>query len=358
MLLLLILSFTLPGVKNQGDYIFYYDAHSLAVGGNTTVIENTINPASIGLSGEMLVNFGGLLYAGTEKRGLRVYDSYGNNIGISTIAVNRITEPGFAPASLVIPLAFIRLGARYYQIYDFNYRYYYDYRDDFYQIIKTVDDYYSGSLKSLSPLACFNYKGFSFGVEQRFVYGDIKSEQKIIFPQDEDSIVNRSYKFSGSSARAGVLFVPSDHYGFGYCYTHRLNVADANNTMVFPASHVLGCFYRPPQRVPTKFMVEIDYQLWDEPILIYKFGVEHTILYHYVLRYGFCLFPDHAQTAIWTTNITFGFGIKLKNYHFDAGFAYGKRDYKNSDFGGLEIGETYIFDETHNHFLISIGFKF
>ncbi len=352
------MSFTLPGVKNQGDYIFYYDAHSLGAGGNTTVIENTINPASIGLSDRILVNFGGFLYAGTEKRGLRVYDSYGNNIGISTITVNRITEPDFAPASLVIPFAFIRLGARYYQIYDFNYRYHYDYRDDFYQIIKTVDDYYYGSLKSISPLACFNYRRFYFGVEERFVYGDVKSEQNIIFPHDEDSITSTNYKFSGKSPRTGVLFVPSDHYGFAYYYTHRLEVADTNNTMVFPASHVLGIFYQPPQRVPTRFLAEIDYQLWNEPILIYKFGVEHTILYHYVLRYGFCLFPDHTQTAIWTTNITLGFGIQMKNYVFDAGFAYGKRDYKNSDFGGLGIEDIYIFDETHNHFQISAGFKF
>jgi len=357
MLLLLLLNFTLPGVLTYGDRIFYYDARSLSLGGNLTVLENNINPASSGLSDKIQFNFSGFLYAGTEKRGLRVYDSYGNNIGIATISINHTTEHNFAPAGFIMPVKIFRFGLRYYRFQDFNYLYHYDYRDDFYQITRTVDNVYSGSLNSIAPLIGINFKGINIGVEQGFIYGAIKSDLKILYPQGEDSITSISHNLSGNNTKIGFIFAPSLHLRFAYYYNNILRVTDKDDSLSYPARHNFGVYYQPPHRVPTKFVAEVDYELWNEPVFIYKFGVEHTILYNYYLRYGFCIFPDYIEPAIWTTNLTIGFGVQLKNYYFDAGLAYGKRDYANTDFGGLGIKEKYIFDETQNYFLLSFGFK-
>ncbi|MGB9721348.1 MAG: hypothetical protein ACPL28_07730 [bacterium] len=357
MLILFLINFTLPGVLDRGDRIFYYDARSLGLGGNITVLENSINPASCGLTEKVQFIISGFLFSGTEKRGLRVYDSYGNNIGTSTISVNRTTEPDFTPAGLVMPLKFFRFGLKYYRVQDFNYLYHYDYRDDFYQIVKTVDNTYSGSLNSIAPFLGISYKGISIGLEQAFIYGAIVEELKTLFPEGEDSITNISYNLSGDNTKLGFMFAPSINFAFAYYYCDKLLVSDNDNSLNYPASHNFGILYQPPHRVPTKFVAEIDYELWNKPILVYKFGVEHTVLYNYFLRYGFCIFPDYNEPAIWTTNLTLGFGGQLRNYFFDLGYAFGKRDYANTDFGGLGIEKKYIFDETQNYFIFSFGFK-
>ncbi len=357
MLLLILLNFTLPGVLNQGDRLFYYDARSLGLGGNTTVLEKSINPAGIGLSEKIQAFGSGFLFTGTEKRGLRVYDSYGNNIGISTISINRTTKPDFIPAGFVIPVNILRFGIRYYRLQDFNYLYHYDYRDDFYQIVKTVDNVYSGSLNSIAPLLGINYKWINIGVERTFVHGKIERELKILFPDQDDSITSISYNLSGNGAKVGMLLAPSMYFRFAYYYCPSFKVSGDTISLDYPVSHNFGILYQPPHRVPTKFAVELNYELWNEPIFVYKFGIEHTILYNYSLRYGFCLFPDNNEPAIWTTNLTLGFGIHLKNYFFDLGFAYGKRDYANTDFGGLDIDRKYIFDEAQSHLIFSFGFR-
>ena len=83
MLLLFLFGLTLPGVSSQGDRIFYRDARSLSLGGVSIVLEIPDNPASMGMVNEKSVFVSGMLVTQNERRGLRVYDSYGNNIGIT-----------------------------------------------------------------------------------------------------------------------------------------------------------------------------------------------------------------------------------------------------------------------------------
>ncbi len=357
MLLLIILNFTLPGVLSQGDIIFYYDARSLGLGGNTTVLENNFNPATIGLIDNIQVKFSGFLYEGTEKRGLRVYDSYGNNIGISTVSVCQTSFLDFGPACIIVPIEFFRLGVKHYRVVDFEYYFNHTYRDDFYQIIKIVDNKYNGAANALAPMVGTIYKGISIGLEGDFIYGSINNELKTIYPIAEDSIWRDSKNLSGNTFKCGIIYVPSPFIRIAYFFENKFKVFAKSDTFEYPVCHNVGFYYQPPYRIPTKFTVEVNYKLWNEAIYSYKFGVEHTFLYNYAVRYGFCLYPDYNQPAIWTTNLTLGLGGQFKNYYFDVGFALGKRDYANTDFGGLGIEEKYIFDETNIHYILSFGFK-
>lgn len=357
MILLFILNFTLPGVSTRGDVLFYYDARSLGLGGNTTVLENNLNPASTCLNDRAQLNLGGLLFRGMEKRGLRVYDSYGNNIGISTISTNQINNLDFAPVSFIIPIKILRAGVKHYKFYDFGYYFSHTYRDYYYQVIKTVDNSYTGALNGIAPVIGLNYKFVNFGFESDIIYGSTKKELKTFYPAGEDSVKSISHNFSGNTFKFGCIFSPSVHFRLGYLYENNFEVIDGDVTLSYPVAHNIGIYYQPPHRIPTKFVAELNYELWDDPIFCYKFGIEHTILYAYSLRYGFCLLPDYNQNAIWTTIFTLGLGANFKNYYFDFGFAFGKRDYANTDFGGLGIEEKYIFDETQNHFILSFGFK-
>lgn len=342
---------------NQGDRLYYFDARSLGLGGNSIVVENSLNPATAGLVTHPYLFGSGYLFIGAEKRGLRVYDGYGNNIGISTISYSRTSMLDFVPAGLVLPFRIARFGIRYYRLWDYSYYYHYDYRDDFYQIIKTVENEYWGALNSIAPVFALNYKSINIGIEQNFIFGKIKKELKTLLPNDPDTIITSTNDFSGRNTKIGFLFAPSIHFRLAYYYSPAYDVLNRTKTLCYPQVHSFGVYYQPPHRVPTKFVAEISYEIWDKPLLIYKFGVEHTILYYYSFRYGFCLFPDYRQTAVWTNNLTLGFGTELKNYYFDIGFGYGTRNYANTEFGGLDIGDKYIFNENQTHFLISFGFK-
>ncbi|MEO0095893.1 MAG: hypothetical protein ABIL18_06820 [candidate division WOR-3 bacterium] len=357
MLLLLILNFTLPGVSSQGDFVYYYDARSLGVGGNTTILENGLNPATIGLSEKIQINFSGFLYEGTEKRGLRVYDSYGNNIGISTVSVCQTSFLDLGPASVIVPIKFFSLGVKHYRMYDFRYYFNQTYRDNFYQIVKIVDNKYTGAVNALAPMVGVSYKGVSMGFESDFIYGAINNELKTIYPAAEDSIKRDSKNLSGTGFKFGIMYAPSLYIRIAYFLENKFKVFAESDTFEYPMGHNIGFYYQPPYRIPTKFAMEINYKMWDEAIYFYKFGVEHTVLYNYAVRYGFCLYPDYNQNAIWTTNLTLGLGGQFKNYCFDVGFSLGKRDYANTDFGGLGIEEKYIFDETNIHYILSFGFK-
>lgn len=360
MLLLFILNFTLPGVINQGDRIFYYDARSLALGGVASILKYGNNPACVGLIDEVSIFISGALINCNEKRGLRVYDSYGNNIGISTVSNNTLVNTDLAGSSIVLPVRDIKIGIRYSPLWDFNYYFRREYRDDFYQITKIAENRCNGNVYSLSPFVGFSYKSINIGVEENFIYGDRTEETKVIVPNASDTVTQHENRFSGNTTKFGIIIYPNVHFRLSYGYSLRYTIKDGEDDvrLQYADNHTFGFLYQPPGRVPTKFLCEINYEKWSEPVFIYKFGVEHTILGRCAMRYGFCVFPDYDQTAIWTTVLSVGFGVNTKRYHFDIGYGYGKRDYSSTNYNGLGVDENLKFDESTNNFLVSIGFTF
>ena len=360
-LLILLISFTLPGITYQGDRIFYYDAHSLALGGLAIISEHGENPATTGLVNKILIFSSAAFISNNEKRGLRVYDSYGNNMGISTISNNSSTNFGLGASSLVIPIKYFRMGFRYLPLWDFSYAYRFEYRDDFYQITQIVEDIYSGSVYSLSPILGLTYKSFSLGFEERFIFGKKSRDYRMITPNADDSLIQSEAKFDGTTTRLGIIFKPNIHFRFAYAFNpdYVLKSSETGDTLRYSECHSFAMFYQPPGRIPTKFLCGVDYENWTEAIFVYRFGVEHTILARYALRYGFCIFPDYSEGSIWTTALTFGLGINNEDYYLDFGFAYGKRDYSSLDFAAIELDQGNLeFNESTSHFLVSGGFTF
>ncbi len=360
-LLLLLINFTLPGITYQGDRIFYYDAHSLALGGISIISEHGDNPAATGLVHDLAIFSSAAFISNNEKRGLRVYDSYGNNMGISTISNNSSTEFGLGASSLVIPVKILRIGFRYLPLWDFGYAYRFEYRDDFYQITQIVEDVYSGSVYSVSPILAVNYKFLSLGFEERFIFGKRSRDYHLTFPNADDSLFQTEAEFDGTTSRFGIVFEPNIHFRFAYAFglNYTLRSSATEDSMHYPNCHSFAALYQPAGRIPTKFLCGIDYENWSDAIFIYRVGIEHTILARYALRYGFCIFPDYNDASIWTTALSFGLGINNQDYYLDFGFAYGKRDYSSLDFSAIELDQGNLeFNESTSHFLLSGGFSF
>jgi hypothetical protein len=156
--------------------------------------------------------------------------------------------------------------------------------------------------------------------------------------------------------KVGCAIAPSLNLRIGYTYRAAYDLADAGFS--YPDAHALAIMYQPPGRIPTKFVGQVELEMWDENVLIYKFGVEHMIMGRYALRYGFCIFPDYEERAIWTTNLTVGAGATMGRYFLDIGYGYGKRDYLNADFQTFDVGTNYKFDETTHNFLVTTGISF
>ncbi len=356
MLLLFIVSLTLPGISSQGDRIFYYDARSLGLGGVSIILENSANPAAMSLTGSRLLYISGWSTVQNERRGLRVYDSFGNNIGIRTVTNNTYTNVSAGPAAFVFPFKILRFGLQYAPAWDFNYYYRYEQRDDFYQLIRIDEISHHGYLHAFSPAVGIKYRSISLGVTYSLMRGTLSSESRVIIPQLEDSVEIAETEVTGNKIKAGLLFVPSLNFRLGYTYGASYEIQDTDFS--YPEVHSIAVMYQPPGRIPTKFTCQVEVEMWDELMLVYKIGVEHMLMGKYALRYGFCIFPDYTEQAIWTTNLTVGFGMNAGRYFFDIGYAYGKRDYLNSDFQTFDVGTNYKFDETTHNFSLSTGLSF
>jgi len=351
-----LVNLTLPGISAQGDRIFFESARSLSLGGVSIVLEYTCNPASMGLAKERTLVASGLLAVQNERRGLRVYDSYGNNIGISTVTNNTYTKTNIGPSAFTFPFKMLRVGLNYAPIWDYNYYHYYERRDDFYQLVRLEEHSYRGYVHAVAPLLGLTYKNFSIGFEYGFLSGKWYREDKVVIPQVADSIEQQETQYSGNKFRFGASFNPNFSFRFAYTYQHEYEISDL--AFAYPSIHTLAVMYQPAGRIPTRFVGQVEYEMWDRNVLIYKFGVEHMLVGRYALRYGFCVFPDYIQRAIWTTNLTCGFGLNTDRYFFDIGYGYGKRDYLSSDFGTLDVDNNYKFDETTHQLLISTGISF
>jgi hypothetical protein len=351
---------TLPGVSSQGDRIFYHDARSMSLGGVSVVLENTANPASMGLFDKRTVRLSGQLSVQNEGRGLRVYDSFGNNIGIATVANNTGTYLSPGACSFIFPVSMLRVGLEYAPIWDHNYSYREEHRDDFYQIIRIDELRHRGYVQAVAPMVALNYRFISLGVENAFLMGKRVVEETVIIPQLADTVSSEEATFDGSRIKIGIEAAPTMNFRVAYTYQHHYELADVGYE--YPETHVIGIMYQPPGRIPTKFLAQIEAEMWEgiigDNIFIYKIGVEHMILRKYNLRYGFCVFPDYTQSVIWTTNLTFGFGFHTDLYSLDIGYCYGKRDYLAADYIYLILSENYKFDETTHHFVISTGIQF
>ena len=356
MFILLIINLTLPGISSQGDRLFYHDARSLGLGGVSIVLEHPANPATMGLIASRRVYASGWITVQNERRGLRVYDSFGNNIGIRTVTNNTSTGVSAGPSTVVVPFKMLRLGLQYAPVWDYNYYYRYEQRDDFYQLIRIDEQTHGGYAHSFTPLLGFQYRFVSVGAAYSILRGTWSGENRVIIPGMEDSIDVAETQFDGSRLRVGCAIVPSLHFRIGYTYCAAYDLADVEFT--YPDVHALAIMYQPPGRIPTKFIGQVELEMWDENILIYKVGVEHMIMGRYALRYGFCIFPDYEERAIWTTNLTVGVGATMGRYFLDIGYGYGKRDYLNSDFQTFDVGTNYKFDETTHNFLVTTGISF
>jgi hypothetical protein len=365
MLLFFLISLTLPGISSHGDRIFYHDARSLALGGVSIVLENAFNPATMGLVNDRRLYASGWIVMQNERRGLRVYDSFGNNIGISTFASNTKTNLSIGPSTVMLPFRMLRAGLNYAPIWDYNYYYYHEQRDDFYQLVRIDEQVYHGYAQAISPMLAVSYGFVSVGIEYSILRGNWKKEDRVIIPQIADSIDQTETEFTGNKVKFGIALAPSAHFRFSYLYQRKY---DLDTGFSYPDMHSVALMYQPPSRIPTRFLAQLDLEMWgpailstladDRPIIIYKIGIEHMILGRYALRYGFCVFPDYEQPAIWTTNLTLGFGLNAGRFFVDAGYAYGKRDYLNSDFPTFDVGTNYKFDETTHTLQISTGVSF
>ena len=360
-LLVFLTGLTLPGITGQGDRFFFYDARSGAMGGVSIVLDNAANPASLAFHDGRSLVVSGRLDVHNERRGLRVYDSYGNNIGIATVANNTATYAGAGSCAFVYALRSVSFGLQYAPVWDHNYNYYEEQRDDFYQLIGTEELSYRGGLNALAPAVAFRYRAFSVGLEQGFLFGAVEMTRTVTAVAIPDSVYREEAQMSGRRTKFGIALAPSVNFRFAYTYQHQYTLDDAGAE--YPAVHAIGVMYQPPGRIPTKFAAQVEYEAWSgsygDNILIYKIGVEHMIQNRYYMRYGFCVFPDYQVSSIWTTNLAAGIGMTTGRYFIDLAYAYGKRDYRALDYPSWTWIETdYVFDETSHHLLVSTGVHF
>src|SRR4030042_1025476 len=187
-LLLWIISFTFPGSIYSGDRIFYYDARSMASGGASVVNANGVNPA-VFPENRFRVNFIYNPVFTSEKRGLRVYDSYGNNMGISTIDENVTSTDQYCGSLAIMPLNSFYLGCRFVPAWNFSYNYRHESRACFYQLQSIEEITNQGAIDDLEPMIGLAIGRISIGVSYIIQYGNIHYRYSLITNSGADSIM-------------------------------------------------------------------------------------------------------------------------------------------------------------------------
>jgi hypothetical protein len=360
-LLFFLIQLTLTGSTQHGDRVYFYDAQSLALGGISAVLEQGKNPACLGLNDNISVSLSAGFVHANEKRGLRVYDAYGNNMGVSTIANNSYSIPQWTGSSVSVPFKFARIGLKYFPVYDFNYRYYREYRDDFYQIIKTEEYKITGNVFAIVPTFSLTYKYISVGVGERFLYGKRSTDYTIVQQNGTDSLSTEENTYDGTATAFGIIVHPSVHFRFAYTNTlrHTVDSETTGSRFTVPSTHVFGMMLRPPGMIPTALMCEIEYEHRQNPVWKYKVGAEHLLRGRYWMRYGFCVFQDYGQTTIWTTVLTLGAGLQFDHLSCSIGYGYGRRNFSSAHYPSLlPIDEFVLFDESSSNLLVSLVYTF
>jgi hypothetical protein len=202
--LFLILFLSLPGVNNLGDRIYYTDGRSLSLGGISSLTSSGNNPACLCLIDRISLSITPSYARMSEHRGLRVYDSYGNNIGVSTISKITDGNIGIAAGSALIPIKGFRVGFQYSPLWTFDYYYRREYRDDFFQLFKVETHEYTGSLYSLAPALSFAYKFLSIGIREDFIQGKKDALITIVEPDLPDSVIQLNNSYEGKLTRLAL----------------------------------------------------------------------------------------------------------------------------------------------------------
>ncbi len=331
------------------------------------------SPAQLGFVDRPGVELSYGLKLSSEQRTRTVYDQFENAIGEVVVADNLGTAGIPGPMAGVFPLfGKGAVGVGIGPVIDFSYRYYKEFRDDFYNVIGEDRIVQSGTV--LNAGLGFGFRPLSWlslGASGGYMFGSRELESwSIRYP---DSVYeHESGNPTGIAYSAGLCFQPLSRLSLdlGYCGSTELsNWQDGDSvseavSLARPWDVRFGISYQGSGILPSRVMAEVSYRAWSDVdttysnILQARAGVEHTMLNFLKLRYGFGVEPLPFDPSIQLAQVGAGVGFDVGLARIDVGAMFQRDVVGPSLFHGTLTPEDQRVYETEAVLAVTVSREF
>lgn len=378
-----------------GEPVEAWNARSLSMAG-TKVASSAVsdalsaNPAGLALStGEWRVEVSSGFRRSNRVETKEVFDTFDNTVGEATLGtdVNGFYQPvwGGGGRSLVRRGKYtLSLGAGVGPVYDFGSGHRREYRDDFYVKFKTDEYNTSGMIYDYAGVVSGGVADRAgLGVGYHHLRGSPETTRRLLFedPTIPDTISTTRSTLSGSSVSVGAFVRTGFRLTWGGFYRSgstlkgdfesAVNGASTSSTtrqVTYPSSYGVGVSYIPSNEIPSVFSLDVLWRNWSEysddqndtlhlhDIVEYRLGVQHEMLDHLLVRFGFAYLPWQLNRDIALAQVSAGAGYLRGPLDVSIGAEMGKRTYKNTLIG--DTIEPLTVDETQLRLLLTVSRTF
>jgi hypothetical protein len=381
-----------------GERVGPFDARSLAMAGTGVAFQDNalalhVNPANLaGIKG-FAVNSTVALVKVDEDRAFPFHDSFDGFVDYNTYAMNSNVYGSFALGmAKAFPGAgrFPNLAVAGYPLYDWNYDYFEEVRDESDALIgKNImehrDGIYAISLGAAEAVSSW----LDVGVSINYLKAGGQFERRAF---SDTTIVDLRQELDadGFNLNLGTVarISPRLRLGLAYRSQARLDgtvafsgkdIADPDSSTklehTYPHTVAFGVEFRPRNEFTTRLNFDVEFTQWskfkdatDETVKfddVWQFagGIEHHFFIGVPFRFGFRYQPSYHDRDITTTAVSFGTGFTYQGFQIDLGGEIGTRSWRQEDlfpesyYGGVERSGKDRVKESQLRAMVSVGYQ-
>jgi len=343
--LLNLIGFThLEGWLSPRGDILIGDAEKLAVGGAFW-----LNPIVDHREGLTITLSGGLNVA-SEQWKTPTYDRFDNTVGYMTVYSDHNLYPHLSNVKLMFVRGSRFVSFSYGRIYDYNYRYEREYRDDYYTVVGRSEAKRTGGVNEFAlTFGLLNLKNF-MNLSLSVAHIQSMDDRSEFFVQGDSVICDTSAQSTSKTTtfKIGTLFKFGYRASVGIAFRKGFELNAETDKIEYPNAFEVSAVITPPSRMTTK--VFINY-LYDGNIR-YGLGFAHEIIRNEWIRFGARLERCFECRSDWRPVYSVGYAHTGQKFEFTSGLAVTPVSYRL--FSGSNL---YKVEELSSEILVQLKIK-
>ncbi len=381
-----------------GEKVGTFDARSLAMAGTGLAFgENAsalhANPACLADVKVFGVNSSVALVKVDEDRAFPFHDSFDGFVGYNTYAMSSSVYGNYALGAVkAFPemRRFPNLAVAGYPLYDWNYDYFEEVRDDNDRLIgKNVMEHRKGIYAVSAGAAHQALSWLDVGLAVNFLKANGQFEHRAF----SDTIIVQDLQeleADGFSVNLGAVAELSQRVRLGFVYRSGAKLdgtvehsgkgiaspdSSSKLALTYPHTVALGMEFRPRNDLTTRLNVDVEFTQWSkfedksdqtlnyDDVWQLAGGVEHQFFTGAPFRFGFRYQPSYQDKKVTTTAVSFGTGFSYQGFQIDLGGEVGTRSWRQEDlfpesyYGGSERSGKDRVKESSLRAMVSVGYR-
>ncbi|MCX7785597.1 MAG: hypothetical protein N2201_05145 [candidate division WOR-3 bacterium] len=320
----------IPNDWYYGRQINCSDAQSIGLAGSV-VLKSRVSFDNLGLCGfasapqfMLTYNLGFI----SERRTKMLYDQFDNTLGEVAFAENLLTTGKLGTTGFIYPTKYLNVNASIRPQYIFDYRFYQEFRDDFYAKIGEKEIKLTGSVYKMAlSLSREFYKKIGLGVGVNYYFGNRKYwyHDSIVFIRQLTAETTGTPKGLGFSIGSALIPFERMLICIDYQSGPKLKNWSNNSQQQYPYIINAKFAYFASGVIPTQIGLSGQYTNWKRLNSTFAqtietgIGIEHIFLNGVAFRYGFRLEPSFTPPVVHQGSISLGWGFAVGTLRIDIG---------------------------------------